>query len=349
MKYTDQSFYRLLGEFLTVHLPRRKNASEHTIKSYTDTFNLFLDFMNQEKNTPTEKVGFHSLNEATIGEFLDWLQDCRHCKNSTYNLRLAAIRAFAKYAGSIDVSKRYIHVALSEIPKKRKEDAKIVEHLSPNAMQTVMTQPNANSLKGIRNLFYMTLLYDTAARNSELLNIHLGDILDIGGKYSVLLHGKCRKDRVLSLEPKTADHYQHYLELFHPVEIRNNNDYLFYTVSHGRRNQMSDDCVGRFIKEYGYKARAVNPEVPSVVHPHQFRHTRAMHLYQNGMQLPELQQILGHASLSTVLIYAHADTEMKREAIAKSTISNRVVKDAPATAIYKDNDSMIRKLCGLKS
>lgn len=348
MKYTDESFFRLLGEFLNVHLPRRKNSSEHTIKSYTDTLNLFLDFMNQEKNIPTEKVGFHSLTEKTVGEFLDWLQNSRHCKNSTYNLRLAGIKAFAKYAGKMDVAKRYVHVALSEIPKKRKDDAKIVEYLSPNAMQTVMAQPNANTLKGIRNLFYMTLLYDTAARDSELLNIRLGDILDVGGKYSVLLHGKCRKDRVLSLEPKTAEHYFHYLELFHPVGMRNNNDYLFYTVSHNHRNQMSDDCVGRFIKKYGHMAHKLNPEVPSAVHPHQFRHTRAMHLYQNGMQLPELQQILGHVSLSTVLIYAYADTEMKRGAIAKCSISNRIVKDAPVTAVYKDNDDMIRRLCGLK-
>ena len=347
MKYTDKLFYQLLGEFLSIHLPKRKNASPHTIQSYKDTFNLFLDFMRDVKNTPAEKVGFSSFSTENIGNFLDWLQNTRNCKNATCNLRLAGLRAFLKYAGSVDITKQYIHAAISEMPKRKLEDAKIVEYLSPSAMQTVLAQPNTDTSKGIRDLFYMTLLYDTAARDSELLNLRLGDIFDTSNKYSVLLHGKCRKDRVLSLEPKTVRHYLRYLEIFHPLEERSDDDYLFYTVCHGRRNRMSDDCVGRFIKKYGSMARKVNPEVPTTVHPHQFRHTRAMHLYQHGMQLPELQQILGHASLSTVLIYAHADAEMKRKAIEKATISERIVKDAPIKATYRDEET-IRRLWGLR-
>jgi len=347
MKYKDQLFYKLLTDFLTVHLPRRKNASPHTIQSYKDTLNLFLDFMRDIKNTPAEKVGFDSFSKENIENFFDWMQNTWHCRIATCNLRLAGLRSFLKYAGSVDLTKQYLHAAVSEMPKKRPGDAKVVEYLSPLAMQTLMAQPDSGTPKGIRDLFYTTLLYDTAARDSELLNLCLGDVMKHGSRYSVLLHGKCRKDRILSLEPKTVQHYCRYLELFHPAETRRDDDYLFYTVCHGHRNRMSDDCVGRFIKKYSSMAHTINPEVPEAVHPHQFRHTRAMNLYQNGIQLPELQQILGHASLTTVLIYAHADAGMKRKAIEKVTISNRIVRDLPVEPVYKD-DETIRRLCGLR-
>ncbi len=88
-------------------------------------------------------------------------------------------------------------------------------------------------------------------------------------------------------------------------------------------------------------------EIQDNIHSHMFRHTRAMHLYRNGMQLPELQQFLGHSQLDTVFIYAYADSEMKRKAIENSSLANLVVPLQSHSDFYSSDDE-IRKLCSLK-
>jgi site-specific recombinase XerD len=109
---------------------------------------------------------------------------------------------------------------------------------------------------------------------------------------------------------------------------------------------MSPDNTESFIKKYGEAAQKICPSIPNRVHPHQLRHSRAMHLYRNGMQLPLLQQFLGHSEMQTTLIYAYADTEMKREAIEKADKKSNM--KSPQESIWKNDDEMIRKLCGLK-
>jgi integrase len=113
---------------------------------------------------------------------------------------------------------------------------------------------------------------------------------------------------------KTAEHCKKYLSLFHHDE-KDKSQLLFYTVRQGVTQRMSDDNAARFLKAYGISAGKKCLEVPANVHPHLFRHTRAMHLYRKGMPLALIAEWLGHSQLETILIYAHADTEMKRKAI----------------------------------
>ena len=120
---------------------------------------------------------------------------------------------------------------------------------------------------------------------------------------------------------------------------------LFYTVIHGRQQKMSPDTVAAFFAKYGSMAKAVCQEVPEHIHPHMMRHTRAMHLYQSGMPMVLLSQYLGHAQVETTMIYAYADTEMKRAAIQKAD-AVRGTKPVP-DEIWADNEEMILKLSGL--
>ena len=100
-----------------------------------------------------------------------------------------------------------------------------------------------------------------------------------------------------------------------------------------------------FFAKYGSMAKAVCQEVPEHIHPHMMRHTRAMHLYQSGMPMVLLSQYLGHAQVETTMIYAYADTEMKRAAIQKAD-AVRGTKPVP-DEIWADNEEMILKLSGL--
>ena len=102
------------------------------------------------------------------------------------------------------------------------------------------------------------------------------------------------------------------------------------------------------MQKYGDMARGSCPAMPEKVHPHLLRHSRAMHLYQHGMDLTLISQWLGHAQLETTLIYAYADTEQKRRAIEQATHANSILKNQKSVKRFVvTNDDMIRKLYGL--
>ena len=105
---------------------------------------------------------------------------------------------------------------------------------------------------------------------------------------------------------------------------------------------MSEDSVAWMLKKYGEAAQKECLEVPDRVHPHLIRHSRAQHLYQDGMPLSYIAEFLGHASINTTTVYAAADISMMRAAMEKAGVSQSSLQPA-----WKDNESMISKLCGL--
>ncbi|MCL2188252.1 MAG: tyrosine-type recombinase/integrase [Defluviitaleaceae bacterium] len=112
---------------------------------------------------------------------------------------------------------------------------------------------------------------------------------------------------------------------------------------------MTKDNARDFIRKYGDTARAVCPEVPENVHPHLFRHSCAMSLYRSGVHLTLISEWLGHANFETTLIYAHADTEIKRQAIEKAIPKDSLLSEHIDTERYKvDDDELLKELCGLR-
>ncbi|NLD06035.1 MAG: tyrosine-type recombinase/integrase [Synergistaceae bacterium] len=111
---------------------------------------------------------------------------------------------------------------------------------------------------------------------------------------------------------------------------------------------MSPDCSEKFIKKYGTDAHNVNSKVPESLHCHMFRHSRSMHLYKSGMPMVLLAEWLGHAQISSTLIYANADTEMKKDAIMKATSKlNPLLSGETAYLEWEDDEALIRQLYGL--
>jgi site-specific recombinase XerD len=162
----------------------------------------------------------------------------------------------------------------------------------------------------------------------------------------VHLTGKGNKKRIVPVMAKTMEHFQNYVTLYHPGD--SSDRYLFYIVRNGIVQQMSDDNVARFMKKYGNAAKEICTEVPDNVHPHLFRHSRSIHLYRAGMPLALLSEWLGHAQLETTMIYAYADTEMKRDAIQKATGNHNPLMSSDQTPCWKGDNEIIRKLYGLK-
>jgi site-specific recombinase XerD len=300
--------------------------------------------MKDKRGLPMHKLSFNHLNYQTVTEFLDWLQEERKYSAATRNQRLMALRSFIKFAAKTDSSKISLQIELKNVDTQ-KASAKIVEFLSEDALKTLLAQPDRHKPKGVRNSFFMALMYDTAARCQEVLDLRLKDFELSDHKPYVYLTGKGDKIRSVPLMDKTIEHFKFYIDMFHPAATRKNDDLLFYTIIHGRKNQMSQDNVGSFLKKYGKSAKLCCPSVPDKVHAHQLRHTRAIHLYRSGYPMALLSELLGHVRMTTTKIYAYADTEMKRAAIRKADPNNDAVQDP---AMWEGDDDMIKQLYGLK-
>jgi len=189
-----------------------------------------------------------------------------------------------------------------------------VKYMSTHAVTALLAAPDPGTRIGLRDQFFMILMYDLAARDAEMLALNL-DHIDTK-RLTVDLLGKGSKPRRLPITSETAAHFGRYAAVFHPDPEPATP--MFYTVRSHRPTRMSDDNVARFIRQHAATAKAGCPDIPARIHPHMLRHSRAMHLYQAGMPLALLTEWLGHADPETTLIYAHADTEMKRHALEKA-------------------------------
>lgn len=343
MNAETEILVRAINGFFHIYLPRQRCFSRNTVDSYKTAFNLFLDYMLEQHNSPLHQMALGDINKDSLSGFVDWLAAARQNSPGTCNQRLMAFRSFAKYLGIRDFSLASVYADVCSVPTK-KTSAKIVDFLSEEGLKTLLMQPDTSKRVGVRNQCFMCLMYDTAARCQELLDFRLKDLSLTGNAPFVYLTGKGNKTRAVPLMKATVQHLLNYLKVFHP-EHKKPDDYLFYTISHGECHSMSRDTVQLFIKNYGRAAREICPDIPERVHPHQLRHTRAIHLYRGGMPLSILSEFLGHASEETTRIYAYADTEMKRKAIEKATPRSIPGNETPIWDT--SDDEMLRKLAGL--
>jgi site-specific recombinase XerD len=300
--------------------------------------------LREEKQLKLEQIDFNIMDRPLILGFLEHLEIRRNCSVTSRNQRLMALRSFFKYAGMTDCVYAALYLTVGDIPLK-KGIVKTVDFLSEEALSTLLSQPDTNRRIGMRNQFFMILLYDTAARCGEILNLKVRDLRLETEHPMVYLTGKGNKMRTVPLMKRTVAHCYRYLEVFHGKVERDLDEYVFYTKNHNRRNPMSADTVAAFMKACGESARVKCHDMPNRVHPHLLRHTRAMHYYRNGMPLALLAELLGHADPETTKIYAYADTEMKRVAMEKAD-AKRTVDQTPIP-IWENNEEMVLKLSGL--
>lgn len=345
MKIKNEKFFLAVRKFLLVYLVKNRNCSDNTVKSYREALNLYFLFLETEKGIPLQKVDWDCFTYELVSEFLIWLSDTRGSSVQTQLQRLTAIRSFIRYAGILDITVVAIQCEVEKV-KLRKPAPKPVEHLTKEQISVFLSQPDIYKRSGLRDMVFLTLMYDSAARCQELLDLRICDLALDGDSPCVYLTGKGSKTRVVPLMPKTSEHLRNYLNKFHPLDVRDRNSYVFFTVSHGERHRMSEDNVAAFVKKYGLAAKAACEHFPDHVHPHMIRHARDMHLYQDGVPLPLLSEFLGHAQVETTRIYAFSDAEMKRAAIQKT--KEHFARELPDKVWNDDDKEMIRKLAGLK-
>lgn len=337
-------FFTAIRRFLTEYLPDQRCCRPNTIRSYRQGLNLFVTYLRTVRGIPVASIDFPTIDRETVIGFLGWLEHDRGCAASTRNQRLMALRAFFAYTGFLDATHIALSLDLAQVPAKR-TPGRIVEPLTEQALQALLAQPDITTTAGRRNQVFMILTYDAAARCSEITGLRIRDLNLDKDRPTVHLHGKGDKTRIVPLLPRTAEHCRQHLRRCHPDEAADSDAFVFFTTIHGRHQPVSADTVAAFLKTYGRTARESCPAMPERIHPHMLRHTRAMHLYQQGLPLPLLADYLGHASIESTRIYAYADTEMKRAALAKADPQG--THTPPVEPIWEGNDDMILALAGL--
>jgi site-specific recombinase XerD len=342
----DKTFYELLSDYFRVYLPTFKKRSEHTIRSYRTALNSLLDFVAAEKKIKLAQITFEMIDSAMISKYLVYLDEQGNSL-TTRNLRLGCLKAFYSYAAEVNKEAIAFNEAISKIPKATAPQYRKVDYLSVHAVNILLDQPDARTVKGRRDRFFMLLMYDAGARLAEIRGMKLCGII-WGGKVEAKLFGKGSKERSVPIADTAASELRAYLEEFHPAADKYSGDCLFYTEQHGHRFQFSDSIARKIVREYGDAAKNACVEIPDIVHPHMLRRSRAMHLCQKGNGLALIQQWLGHVNLETTLVYAYADTEHKRKALEASIDPNSpLAKRRNAQRFTLSDDETVKKLYGL--
>src|SRR4051794_36633133 len=194
MKPTDFSKY--LTDFLTRYLPHERGASTNTIYSYRDTFIAYLSYM-EANGIKAEKLTLSDITKACMVSFLDWLEKERKCSISTRNLRLAAIHSFFKYLQYQNPDNIYEYQNIMSISDK-KAPKPAMNYLTVEGITLLLQQPDTSKSRGRRNLALLSLMYDTGARVSEIINI-TPQCVRLNKPYTVIITGKGNKTRVVPI------------------------------------------------------------------------------------------------------------------------------------------------------
>lgn len=308
MKGNTISYY--LPKFFDMELRKNANVSENTIISYKYAFVSLLQFVNKKYKKEISRLELKDLNKETIEKYLEYLEKEKNNSISTVNQRLAAIKSFFNYLTIEDIE--YISLC-NEIHsiKIKKTKQETIKYLSKEGIKEILSLPKTSIENGVRDLAILTLLYDSGARVQELVNIKIKDI-DFNKK-TVYLFGKGRKARIVPLISQTIKILEKYIKIYNiPI---NSDNLLFYNSQKEALTRMG---ITYIIKKYVSIAKNKNPlEFQINVTPHTFRHSKAMHLLESGVNLIYIRDFLGHESVTTTEIYARANPENKRKAIEK--------------------------------
>lgn len=327
MKNND--FAKTLGTFLSDYLPKQRNVSANTISSYCDTFKLFLKFFCKQKGLSVDRITFKQLDRESVLLFLDNIEKERGCSVSTINQRLACIRSFFKYAQNERPDLLIECQKILNIPF-RKHSVPPISYLSTDELRLILNQPNISNKSGRRDLTLLSLLYDTGARVQELADATVSS-LRLEHPAQITLVGKGNKARSIPLLTSTVELLKGYLrenQLDLPQEVHRP---LFFNQ---RKGKLSRAGICYVLKKYTDQARKTNPTLPENITPHIFRHSKAMHLLEAGVNIVYIRDILRHVDVSTTEIYAKANMQMKRTALEK--VSHITVGNLPSWATDTD-------------
>lgn len=351
IKKSELYFYEMLRDFLHKYMIVQRKFSAATVKNYTDSLDQYRQYLRDQKGIPFDKVGFHCFTKEMIYDFCIWLRDSQLKAVNTINIRLSAIKSFLCYCSEEDVTLSELYLKAGSIHRfNGKKDPKL-EYLKAGQLETVFAAPDTSLSNGRRNQYFMIHAYETGGRVEELVSMTLGDIIRNGDSVQIRLHGKGDKTRYNPLPTEVVPHLDAYLAEFHPDG--QNEDYLFYTTHNGKHTKMSPRTVNSFLSAYAKQLHEADSSFPENLHAHVFRHSIGMAMYKAGIPLSYIKDFLGHSSIDSTAIYAHADNEAMEEALRSVDQEALPKKDDHGNVIsvpekkWKGKEEYLLHFCGI--
>ena len=311
----NNNFATFLSSYFLKYMPTRTGYSSNTIKSYRDSFIIFLRYCNDELRIKPQKINFSLINRNMIEEFLSWLDNQKKYSVSTRNLRLAALHAFFRYVQL--ESPEYMELCNSILAiKSKKIPATEINYLSIAGIKSLLSMPNIGLQSERRDLAVLALMYDTGARVQEIADLQVSDIR-IKTPATIRLTGKGNKTRIIPLMPQTMRILEKYMTDFGLFDETKKSGPLFFN----RKNEkLTRAGLSYILNKHVEKARVDYKNLfPDKMSAHVLRHSKAMHLLQGGVNLIYIRDFLGHSSVTTTEIYAKSNPEIKRKAIEEAS------------------------------
>ena len=280
-----------------LHLDRERNASPHTLRAYADDLGQFREHLRSELGREARP---RDVDHLLVRAFLAQLHR-QGLKRSSAARKLAAIRTFFRFLCREGVLEANPARALLSPRQERR----IPVHLDESLAASLLDVPGDGDT-ALRGRAILELLYATGIRCSELVGLDVADVDSSARMVRVL--GKGRKERIVPFGMRAADSLQAYLPA--RSRARPRSDALFVNARGGR---LTDRSV-RYLVSHRIRQMALNRRVS----PHTLRHSFATHLLQRGADLRVIQDLLGHASLSTTQRYTHVNARYLLEIYSKS-------------------------------
>jgi site-specific recombinase XerD len=297
--------FQIWRDRFLVYLELEKNRSPRTLENYQHYLSRFGDFFGKDRDLSELKM-------IDIQQFrlkLNRLEDERTHRTlsvKTQNYHLIALRAFLKYISKHDVpSLAPEKVELSKIPERT------VEFLEQEEVLRIFAAVSVDSKQGVRDSAILQMLYSTGLRVSELTSLNRAQVDLKRGEFMV--RGKGKKQRIVFLTELAKEALKKYFLL------RDDNDEpLFLSGGRGRKverdilqgekKRLSPRSIQNLVSKYARKAGIIKK-----VTPHTLRHSFATTLLRNGADIRSVQEMLGHASITTTQIYTHITNSRLRE------------------------------------
>lgn len=282
-------------EYLTVE----RGLSKNTLESYERDLHTFQAFLAESAQCAVEDV-----QQVHVVAYLSHLHDIGRA-NATISRNLASIRSFF----NLLIAEGFIRhdpTAHVETPKIEK---KLPRVLTPEEVERLLQAPIQRYPGGFRDYAMLELLYATGIRVSELVSLNCGDIHLSSGFLRCI--GKGDKERIIPVGEYALHAMHTYLEVMRPRLVRQPNVEAMFLNHHGTR--MSRQGFWKILKKYAQEAKILKD-----ITPHTLRHSFATHLLERGADLRAVQEMLGHADISTTQIYTHVTKGRLKEVYASA-------------------------------
>ena len=271
-------------ELFKSYLENTKKCSKNTLDAYLRDVNQFLQYCSQNGAKSIDKV-----NDKYVKKYIEYLTFLGK-SDATKTRTMASLRSYFNFLlvqGVIDNDP-------TKNIKSPKTARKIPDILDEKEIMLLLAQPDGKDYKSIRDKAMLELLYATGIKVSELIDLCISDInLQIG---IIHMHNS-KHERIVPIYPIANKHLTEYCVTARPALVQNSEEEHLFTNMNGQ--PMSRQGFWKIIKHYADKAG-----IKKDITPHTLRHSFAAHLLENGAQLKDIKDMLGHSDISSTQIYA---------------------------------------------